>query len=152
MVATAKLGKVRVSPRKARLVVDSIRGRRVTEAVALLTHQKKKIALPLSKLLLSAAANWLRKAGDQEARERLVIRTIFVDGAGMYKRIKPAPQGRAHRIRKRLSQITVVVGDPSYQEAQKEAPTAEGIQETSASKRIEKKEEQDTVTSPQPTA
>lgn len=94
-----------------RLVVDNIRGRNVLDALDILRFTKKEAAVWVEKLLLSAIANWEYKndmmvnADDYD----LVIKTAFVDEAGMLKRFRPAPHGRAHRIRKRSNHVTLVV-------------------------------------------
>jgi len=110
MEAVAKLNNLPISPRKVRLVADQIRGVSATRGLALLKHTPKKCAIYVEKLLLSAIASWEHKnegVGLEEAH--LKIKAIWVDSAGMLKRIKPAPQGRAHRIRKRSSHITLVI-------------------------------------------
>lgn len=110
MEARASLRDLRISPRKVRLVVDMVRGKSVAYSLALLKFSAKKPALYIKKLLLSAVANWEAKnQGASLADSLLVIVEIKVDGAGMFKRIMTAPQGRGHRIRKRSSHVTVVV-------------------------------------------
>ncbi len=96
------------SPRKMRLVVDQIRGVEVNKALILLKHSSKEASVRLEKLLLSAIANWQIKYGDDNAE--LIIKEIFVDSGRMLKRMQPAPQGRAHRIRKRSNHVTLIVG------------------------------------------
>src|SRR5438046_1458781 len=102
MESTAKLYNSSYSPRKMRLMADLIRGMRADKALFLLkVHDKKLYAKDLEKLLLSAIANWRIKNGENQGNENeLVIKTISVDGGRMLKRIQPAPQGRAHRVRK----------------------------------------------------
>ena len=114
MEAVAKLQNVPTSPRKMRLVADMIRGKKVSSAINMLKFEPKVGARYMEKLLLSAVANWEVKHEDF-ANEigSLVVKTVFVDGGKMLKRIQPAPQGRAHRIRKRSNHITLVVGLPS---------------------------------------
>ncbi|MCU0318037.1 MAG: 50S ribosomal protein L22 [Amoebophilaceae bacterium] len=110
MQAVAKLKNLSVSPRKVRLVADLIRGAGATQGLAILKHTSKKCAIHLEKLLLSAVSNWERKNENVALEEAgLCIKAVWVDGAGMLKRLKPAPQGRAHRIRKRSSHITLIV-------------------------------------------
>lgn len=110
MQAVAKLKNLPISPRKVRLVADLIRGASAVEGLAILKHTSKKCAIHLEKLLLSAVSNWEHKNADFVLEEvGLCIKEIWVDGAGMLKRLRPAPQGRAHRIRKRSSHITLVV-------------------------------------------
>ncbi|AFM05537.1 50S ribosomal protein L22 [Bernardetia sp. OM2101] len=114
MEAVAKLQNVPTSPRKMRLVADMIRGKKVSSAINMLKFEPKVGARYMEKLLLSAVANWEVKHEDF-ANEigSLVVKTVFVDGGKMLKRIQPAPQGRAHRVRKRSNHITLVVGLPS---------------------------------------
>ena len=115
MQAYAKLNKLSISPRKARLVVDLIRGKTVPQALYLLDFEPKKASLPVKKLLHSAVANWKQKKENEQinGKDALYVKQIYVTSAGMLKRIKPAPQGRAHRIRKRLSHITLFVDQKS---------------------------------------
>ena len=108
MEAVAKLRNYPTSPRKMRLLADLIRGLNVEKALAELEHNTKHPAVPLRKLVLSAINNWKQKnEGGDEAG--LVVKTIMVDGARVLKRMRPAPQGRGYRIRKRSNHVTVVV-------------------------------------------
>lgn len=110
MEAVAKLNNVPTSPRKMRLVADMIRGQKVTRALSILKFEPKVGAGYLEKLVLSAVANWEQKNEDQDIEDvDLYVKTIYVDGGRMLKRLRPAPQGRAHRIRKRSNHVTVVV-------------------------------------------
>ena len=110
MEAIARLNNVPTSPRKMRLVADLIRGKRVGQALSILKFTPNHGAIRLEKLLLSAIANWQAKNPDAKLEEAdLVIKTIQVDGGRMLKRLRPAPQGRAHRIRKRSNHVTLVV-------------------------------------------
>jgi len=111
MEAVAKLNNCPTSPRKMRLLADLIRGKRVEDAFNILVfNAKKENSLRLEKLLRSAIANWEQKnEGARVEDSELVIKTIFVDGGAMVKRIRPAPQGRAHRIRKRSNHVTLIV-------------------------------------------
>lgn len=110
MEAVAKLKNVPTSPRKMRLVADMIRGQKVTRALSILKFEPKVGAGYLEKLVLSAVANWEQKNEDQDIEDvDLYVKTIYVDGGRMLKRLRPAPQGRAHRIRKRSNHVTVVV-------------------------------------------
>lgn len=113
MEAVAKLQNVPTSPRKMRLVADMIRGKKVSSAINMLKFEPKIGARYMEKLLLSAVANWEVKH-ENFANEigSLVVKTVFVDGGKMLKRIQPAPQGRAHRVRKRSNHITLIVGLP----------------------------------------
>jgi large subunit ribosomal protein L22 len=109
--AVAHLRNVPTSPRKARLMADLIRGMQVTRALAVLKFQPQHSSEDIAKVLKSAIANYAQKFEDQ-AIEELVVKTIFVNEGRMLKRVQPAPQGRAHRIRKRSNHITVVVHNP----------------------------------------
>jgi large subunit ribosomal protein L22 len=110
MEAVAKLKNVPTSPRKMRMVADLIRGQRVNKALSILKYEPKEGAARLEKLLLSAIANWQNKNADVRLEDAdLFIKTIMVDGGRMLKRYRPAPQGRAHRIRKRSNHVTLVV-------------------------------------------
>lgn len=100
------------SPRKMRLVADLIRGIEVNKALGILKFTKKEASIKLEKLLLSAIANWQAKnEGSRLDETNLVVAEIFVDEGKMLKRVQPAPQGRAHRIRKRSNHVTIVVGE-----------------------------------------
>lgn len=107
-VAFAKLNNCPTSPRKMRLVADMIRGVEVQKALAMLQLSSKEASNRLEKLLVSAIANWEQK-NPEERPENLVVSEVKVDGGRMLKRIQPAPQGRAHRIRKRSNHVTVIV-------------------------------------------
>ncbi len=110
MEAVAKLNDFPTSPRKARLVADLIRGRKVSQALGILSSQPQAAAPVIKKVLLSAVANWQNKNEDLKIEEvELVVKRIFVDGGRSLKRLRPAPQGRAYRIRKRSHHVTVVV-------------------------------------------
>ncbi len=110
MEAVAKLNNVPTSPRKMRLVVDMIRGERVNKALSILKFEPKVGAEKLEKLLLSAISNWQLANEDAKIEEAdLYIKTISVDSGRMLKRLRPAPQGRAHRIRKRSNHVTIVI-------------------------------------------
>ncbi|NHF58233.1 50S ribosomal protein L22 [Flavobacteriaceae bacterium TP-CH-4] len=110
-VAFAKLNNCPTSPRKMRLVADLIRGEQVEKALAILKFNSKEASRRLEKLLLSAIANWQTKNEDADVEDAdLFIKEIRVDGGTMLKRLRPAPQGRAHRIRKRSNHVTLVLG------------------------------------------
>ena len=110
-VAFAKLNNCPTSPRKMRLVADLVRGERVEKALNILKFNQKEASGKLEKLLLSAIANWQSKNEDASIEEaELIVKEIRVDGGTMLKRLRPAPQGRAHRIRKRSNHVTLVVG------------------------------------------
>ena len=110
-IAFAKLNNCPTSPRKMRLVADLVRGEKVERALNILKFNQKEASAKLEKLLLSAIANWQSKneAASIEDAE-LIVKEIRVDGGAMLKRLRPAPQGRAHRIRKRSNHVTIVVG------------------------------------------
>ncbi len=110
-IAFAKLNNCPTSPRKMRLVADLIRGEKVEKALAILRFNSKEASRKLEKLLLSALANWQAKNEDASLEDAdLVVSEIRVDGGAMLKRLRPAPQGRAHRIRKRSNHVTLVLG------------------------------------------
>jgi len=107
----AKLHDVPTSPRKMRIVADMIRGVDIENALALLKHSPKEASNRLYKLLLSAIANWEAKnEGARIEEAQLYVKEIFVDSARQLKRIRTAPQGRAHRIRKRSNHVTLYLG------------------------------------------
>jgi len=122
-IAFAKLNNCPTSPRKMRLVADLVRGKKVEIALHILKFSQKEASRRLEKLLLSAVANWQAKnevsalanwqsKNEDESIEDadLIVSEIRVDGGAMLKRLRPAPQGRAHRIRKRSNHVTIVVG------------------------------------------
>ncbi|WP_419213884.1 50S ribosomal protein L22 [Maribacter sp. X9] len=116
-VAFAKLNNCPTSPRKMRLVADLIRGEKVEKALAILRFNPKEASRKLEKLLLSALANWQAKNEDASLEDAdLVVAEIRVDGGAMLKRLRPAPQGRAHRIRKRSNHVTLVLGSKNNTE------------------------------------
>lgn len=109
-VAFAKLNNCPTSPRKMRLVADLVRGEKAEKALQILRFSQKEASRRLEKLVISAIANWQAKNEDADVEEaKLFIKEIRVDGGSMLKRLRPAPQGRAHRIRKRSNHVTVVV-------------------------------------------
>src|SRR6478735_4969565 len=108
--SVAKLKNVPTSPRKMRLVADLIRGERVNKALNILKYEPKVGAPKLEKLLLSAISSWAAKNTDVKLEEAdLFVKEIFVDGGRILKRLRPAPQGRAHRVRKRSNHVTLIV-------------------------------------------
>ena len=110
-LAYAKLNNCPTSPRKMRLVADLVRGEKVEKALNILKFSQKEASRRLEKLVLSAVANWQSKNEDSDVESAsLFIKEIRVDGGTMLKRLRPAPQGRAHRIRKRSNHVTVVLG------------------------------------------
>ena len=109
-VAFAKLNNCPTSPRKMRIVADSVRGKKVEMALTILKFSQKEASNKLEKLLMSAISNWQAKNEDSDVEEaNLFVKEIRVDSAGMLKRLRPAPQGRAHRIRKRSNHVTLVI-------------------------------------------
>ena len=109
--AFAKLNNCPTSPRKMRLVADQVRGEGVDKALAILKFSPKEASQRLEKLLLSAIANWQAKNEEADVENaELFVKEIRVDGGRMLKRLRPAPQGRAHRIRKRSNHVTLVLG------------------------------------------
>ncbi|MEM9982397.1 MAG: 50S ribosomal protein L22 [Bacteroidota bacterium] len=112
MEAVAKLRNIPTSTRKMRLIADLIRGLEVGHAINLLKFQPNHAARTLEKVLLSAIANWQQKNEDARLEEAdLYIKTIMVDQGRTLKRLRPAPQGRGHRIRKRSNHVTIVLDD-----------------------------------------
>jgi large subunit ribosomal protein L22 len=109
-VAFARLNDSPIAPRKMRLVADLVRGVEVNKALNILQHNAKNASTSLAKLLRSAIANWEQKnEGKSIEEEKLIVKSIEVGGGSMLKRIQAAPQGRAHRIRKRSNHVTIVV-------------------------------------------
>ena len=93
-----------------RLLADEIRGMHVEKALALLEHHPQHSSTPLHKLLWSAVKNWEQKNEGQSAADAsLVVKTVFVDGGRTLKRMRPAPQGRGYRVRKRSNHVTLIV-------------------------------------------
>ncbi len=107
-IAFAKLNNCPTSPRKMRLVADLVRGQKVENALNILKFNTKEASGRIEKLLLSAIANWQAKNAEANIEEaELFVKEIRVDGGAMLKRLRPAPQGRAHRIRKRSNHVTI---------------------------------------------
>ena len=110
-IAFAKLNNCPTSPRKMRLVADMVRGTKVERALQLLKFSNKEASRKVEKLVLSAIANWEAKNEEASIEDaNLFIKEIKVDSGTMLKRLRPAPQGRAHRIRKRSNHVTIVIG------------------------------------------
>lgn len=105
----AKLRNIPSSPRKMRLVVDMIRGQEAFKALDILKFSNKMAARDVEKLLRSAIANWEQKNERKAEAGELFVKTVFVDAAPMLKRMRPAPQGRGYRIRKRSNSVTIFV-------------------------------------------
>lgn len=110
MQARAEARYIRVSPRKARLVVDLIRGRKAGEALTVLRTTNKRVAPLVEKVLRSAIANAQHQSADVDV-DRLVVREAYVNEGPRMKRIRPAPMGRAHRYQRRMAHIAVTVSD-----------------------------------------
>ena len=109
-LAIAKLNNCPTSPRKMRLVADLVRGENIYKALNILKFNPKHASKNLEKLLLSAINNWEQKNdGEDPTEANLVVKEIYVDSARMLKHIQAAPQGRAHRIRKRSNHVTIVI-------------------------------------------
>ena len=107
-ISFAKLNDCPTSPRKMRLVADLVRGKNVMDALNILKFTNKQAAKRLETLVISAISNWHDKnQGKSIEDEDVIISQIYVDSARMLKRLRPAPQGRAHRIRKRSNHVTV---------------------------------------------
>jgi large subunit ribosomal protein L22 len=122
--SVAKLKNVPTSPRKMRLIADLIRGERVNKALNILKYEPKVGAPKLEKLLLSAISSWTAKHTDLKLEEAdLYVKDIFVDGGRILKRLRPAPQGRAHRVRKRSNHVTLIVD--SFKKSGAEVVTTE---------------------------
>ena len=126
MEAIAKLNNYPTSPRKMRLLVDLIRGMKVEKALAVLEHNPKHPAVPLRKLVLSAISNWKQK-NEGADESTLIVKTIFVDGARVIKRMRPAPQGRGYRVRKRSNHVTVIV-DASNASSKKASKVVDNVE------------------------
>ena len=106
----AKLNNCPISPRKMRLVADLVRGEAVEKALGILKFNTKSASRYIEKLLMSSLSNWQTKNENRDISDAsLFIKEIRVDSAGMIKRLRPAPQGRAHRIRKRSNHVTIVL-------------------------------------------
>ena len=109
-IVFAKLNNCPISPRKMRLVADQIRGEDINSALTILKFSPKEASRRLEKLLISAISNWQSKNESLDLENsQLFVKEIRVDSAGMLKRIRTAPQGRAHRIRKRSNHVTLIL-------------------------------------------
>lgn len=110
-IAFAKLNNCPTSPRKMRLVADQVRGESIEKALSILKFSPKEASRKLEKLLISAISNWQTKNENEDVEKaNLFVSEIRVDGGSMLKRLRPAPQGRAHRIRKRSNHVTLILG------------------------------------------
>lgn len=111
VVFDAKLNKCPTSPQKMRLVADLIRGKNIDVALNILKYNPREASGRLEKLLLSAISNWQAKnEGKRMEDSNLFVKEIFVDGGRMLKRLRPAPQGRGYRVRKRSNHVTLALG------------------------------------------
>jgi large subunit ribosomal protein L22 len=118
MEAVARLRNCPMSARKMRLVVDNVRGKSVEDALNILKFTNKEAAIWLHKVVLSAVSNWANKNESSSPEDAgLFIKTAFVDGGTSIKRFRPAPHGRANRIRKRMNHVTIIVDSKSKVEA-----------------------------------
>ena len=125
MEAVAKLNNYPTSPRKMRLLADLIRGMEVDKALGVLQFNPKHPAVPLYKLLKSAINNWEQKNTDAKVEDaNLVVKTIMVDGGRVIRRMRPAPQGRGYRIRKRSNHVTLIVDSKATKAVKAEVVTA----------------------------
>lgn len=147
MEAVAKLRNCPMSARKMRMVVDLIRGKNVDEALDILRFTKREAAVWLEKVLVSAISNWENKLGGTENADDydLYVKAAFSDGGTMLKRFRPAPHGRAHRIRKRTNHITIIVenrialpADANVQNVEDEVEDADDMVEVEEVKTTEK--------------
>lgn len=147
MEAVAKLNNYPTSPRKMRLLADLIRGLEVEKALGILQFNPKHPAVPMYKLLKSAINNWEQKNSDEKVEDAgLVVKTIMVDCGRVIKRMRPAPQGRGYRVRKRSNHVTIIVDSinhrsvPSVKKsvAKAEPITVEAVDDTE-NKIVEKK-------------
>ena len=121
MEAVAKLRNCPMSARKMRLLVDNIRGKKVQDALNICRFSNREAGEWVEKLLISAISNWEYKSEGRSAEDfDLYLKTALVDEAGMVKRIRPAPHGRAHRVRKRSNHVTLIVENRTKFEVQDE--------------------------------
>lgn len=119
--AVAKLVNVPTSPRKMRVVADLVRGKEVMQAMNILKYNAKAPAARLEKLLQSAIVNWEAKSGDKVDEGKVYVKLIQVDSARMLKRLRPAPQGRGYRVRKRSNHVTIVLDNIANRPVSKKA-------------------------------
>ncbi|MBL7139117.1 MAG: 50S ribosomal protein L22 [Bacteroidales bacterium] len=135
-MAFARLNNAPTSPRKMRIVADLIRGKRVELALHILKTNPKHPAIRLHKLLLSAIANWqIKNEGLRIEESDLFVKEIQVDSGRILKRIRPAPQGRAHRIRKRSNHVTIIIDSLNKPEIEPDEPADKGAAEVKAQKK-----------------
>ncbi len=127
--SVAKLVNVPTSPRKMRVVSDLVRGVEVMKALNILKYNAKAPAARLEKLLQSAIVNWEAKTGDKIDEGKVYVKTIAVDSARMLKRLRPAPQGRGYRVRKRSNHVTVVLDSMANRVGKGKVKEAEATEE-----------------------
>ena len=143
MEAVAKLNNYPTSPRKMRLLADLIRGLEVEKALGILQFNPKHPAVPMYKLLKSAINNWEQKNGDEKVEDAgLIVKTIMVDCGRVIKRMRPAPQGRGYRVRKRSNHVTIIVDSINHKGApsiKKNVAKAEPVEVETVSDVIETK-------------
>jgi len=150
MEAVAKLNNYPTSPRKMRLLADLIRGMEVDKALGVLQFNPKHPAVPLYKLLKSAINNWEQKNADAKVEDAgLIVKTIMVDGGRVIRRMRPAPQGRGYRIRKRSNHVTLVVDSKAVKAAKAEkvvTKKAEPVEAVAAAPEVKKTRAKKTTT------
>jgi len=129
--AIARLVNVPTSPRKMRVVADLIRGKEVMQAMNILKYNAKAPSTRLEKLLQSAIVNWESKSGDKIDEGNVYVKSINVDSGRMLKRLRPAPQGRGYRVRKRSNHVTIIL-DSIANRGQKVTATASTEEETTS--------------------
>jgi large subunit ribosomal protein L22 len=113
----AKLNNCPTSPRKMRLVADQLRGEKIDKALSILKFSPKEASKRLEKLLLSAISNWQSKNENSDVENaNLFVQEVKVDSGSMLKRLRTAPQGRAHRIRKRSNHVTLILGSNNIED------------------------------------
>jgi large subunit ribosomal protein L22 len=125
----AKLVNVPTSPRKMRVVSDLVRGVEVMKALNILKYNAKAPAARLEKLLQSAIVNWEAKTGDKIDEGKVYVKTIAVDSARMLKRLRPAPQGRGYRVRKRSNHVTIILDNISNRPLSGKGKKAEVVED-----------------------
>jgi large subunit ribosomal protein L22 len=137
MEAVAKLNNYPTSPRKMRLLADLIRGMEVDKALGVLQFNPKHPAVPLYKLLKSAINNWEQKNTDAKVEDAgLIVKTIMVDGGRVIRRMRPAPQGRGYRIRKRSNHVTLVVDSKTVKPVKEKKVTIKPVVKKTRTKKV----------------
>jgi len=131
--AIARLVNVPTSPRKMRVVADLIRGKEVMHAMNILKYNAKASSTRLEILLQSAISNWEAKTGDKIDEGKAYVKTINVDSGRMLKRLRPAPQGRAYRVRKRSNHVTMILDSMENRNASAENTEVEETESTDKS-------------------